>query len=250
MADVVGRPAGYGVGFVDIEVADSLFPGIQDDGDCRIADHAAAVGIEEFPALVDPGAVFVGKCHQRVYHVADHLGIDDILQGELAAEHIPAAEDGAFLEEVGRVGLAVATHIFAGDVAEVTRVDHGVIQRGVEHGPFIFGPSRKGYFRQSLVPQRRGLLAVILETVTGEFGLEIGFGALHADEGNRGLHEHLVTFGCWELGEEAEMFPLRVPGLTGNLCVGHQRSEFRRCHILKFPAHAVGDVDRPDAILH
>src|ERR1700732_4569555 len=95
VADASRGLTAHSVGALNVESANSLAISIENDGDCRIAIHAAAVGVYDLPSLQIAFATQIGQFHKRVDLIIPQSRIENCHEGQFTAENIPAAEDGA-----------------------------------------------------------------------------------------------------------------------------------------------------------
>ena len=246
--DAVGCLTGKAVSFLHVVSAYAFHIGIDDDGYGRITQHAAAVSVQELPTFVHARTVFLGQSDKRVDHVVHHFRIDKVLQGELAAEHIPTAEHRTLLECIGLVHLPVSSHVFTRHVAIVARVYHRVVQRSIKNRALIFRPSGDFDFRQGLVPQRSRLFAIPLEVLSPQFGFEVRLRSFQTDKGDGRAHQHLFAFARGELRIKSQMVSLHAVGTFRHLRPAYSLGKFRRSHVFQLAPHALGKLGRPYAV--
>lgn len=83
--------AGEIVGLRHIEIAETLFVGVQDHRNGGVS-HAVAVGVEEFPALEIGNLPLDGSVGKRIDHVGHDLRSDQGDERKVAAINIPPAK--------------------------------------------------------------------------------------------------------------------------------------------------------------
>ncbi len=249
MTDTVGRPTRKTVGFFHVVTSYAFLPGIHDHGNGRITQHAAAIGVQELPAFVDTRAVLLCQCDKRIDDVVHNFGVYQILQGELASEHIPSAEHGTFLERTGLVHLKVAAHVFARHIAIIAGIYHGMIQRRIEYDTFVFRASGYSDFRQRFVPHGRSPFAISVKVTSAKLSPEIGLRPLHADKRDGRAHQHLLPPPSGKLGVESQVVALHQLRTLRHFCPAHHFGKFRRGHILQFAAHPLRNIGRPYTVI-
>ena len=117
-----------------------------------------------------PPPLFSATVHEGVDFVADDVGVDEGEEGELAAEDVPATEDGALGVVFGAVGFFVCAEEVAVDVLEGAGVEQGVVEGGVEDGAVFFGAAFDLDFGEFGGPGLAGGGAGFFEVEVGEFG--------------------------------------------------------------------------------
>lgn len=204
VAGVFDRVAAEAVALVDVPVADPLAVGVREHRYGRVAQHAARVGVHDLPTGEVAAAADVGQADERVDLVVDHAGVDERLQRELAPEDVPAAEDRP-VDVVGvAVDLSVAADILAVGVGHVARVDHRVVEGGVEDGLVAVGP---GDFHpaEGVAPRRTVGFVDGVEVPVGNVVFQVAAGPFGAHERDAGLEQHLFAGAGRKLAEETDV---------------------------------------------
>src|SRR4030095_1036173 len=89
--------------------------------------------------------------------------------------------------------LPIMSTITSIDIIEDVRLDHRVIERGVEGGGLIIRPAGDFDFRQLFVPCRFCIGADFIEIPSGKLGLEILPRAFDGDVRDRDLYQNLFV---------------------------------------------------------
>ena len=183
-----------GVGFEGlgrVERADALDPGVRQQRNRVVAEHAARLA--RSGPRGEPAALLL-RGQQRLHVAALHGGVQDVRQRELRAERVPEAVVGVHvpcvhLAVVGAVIVGVALGVA---LVELAREEVGAEQARVEGADLLVRAALHVDAAQQGVPRRRAALLGRLERLVGaQLAFERYERLLGADVGRGGLGLHL-----------------------------------------------------------
>ena len=111
---------------------------------------------------------------------------------------VPKREDGVVVETLGAVDVAIEAAVLTVGIHIDARVNHGVVERGVEHG-FLVSGAFAFHGGKFAVPLPPGLLAECFETSAVGFGLQVEEGAFCAYGGKCHLQRQFVRIPVVEV---------------------------------------------------
>ena len=184
---LVGRSHHRREGPLAVKAADASEPGVGDDRDAVVADHAAGLVAGEGPDREFPAAVVV------VQHAADHV-IDEVrvqqgFQRVPGPERVPERERGievaAFRQLAVPARLVPVTPV---EVVDAVGRDEGVVEARVEHvRRATFDPDPV----ESVRPDDSGPLPEVVEPGAGRFLHPVRPGTICIHAGNADVQLHL-----------------------------------------------------------
>ena len=191
-------------GLLAVVMAQTLGPGVGQNRIGRVAQHAASVGIEHFPAVEIAFPALFGQGDLRLDQVFHQARVEDRLQRDMAAEGVPAGEQGPPGIALGCPDGAVSRRETAVHVREDPGIDSGVEHRRIEDMLLVLGPAGNADLAEFLLPGLSRIGVEGGEVLAGRLGLIVLAGAFGIDEGEGDLHLDLFAFGRREFGKEAD----------------------------------------------
>ena len=142
----------------------------------------------------------------------------------------------------------VAAHVASVHIGIDARVDHRVIEGGVEYGALVLGASLHVDATQLLVPAVAGLATHELKVVSLHLGFEVTACAVQIDKRDAHAQLHLLVGFRGKFGEETD-----VPALAGALAaqdvgLGDALQIILLHHVLVLAADALGQLGTPEAV--
>ena len=153
-----------------IEATDALGPRVGDHRHGVVPDHAIGLVAGEFPDR-QPATLAILR-EERLDEVARALGLEDRVQRVRGTERVPQREHGVLRPTLGDMHLAVATAIAAIHIGVQVRLQHRVVERGVEGRVLRGRGSCHLDARQGAPPRRTRPRADGLEVPALRFGIE------------------------------------------------------------------------------
>ena len=108
----------------------------------------------------------------------------------------------------------IAAYVAAVAVGIGARINHCVIECGVEHRTVVSRSALDTDARESLVPAVGGTSACLVETETGNLGIEIAARSFHIDERQAHLDIYLLALFSGELGEKTYVSAAHGDGIA------------------------------------
>ena len=168
---------------VDVEVAQALHPGIHDDRNARVTFHG-----QGFPSVQLPfrePAVFLVHAHHGPDHVHLTFRINQGHQLMDVAVRVPQREYRIAVMRSGQDGIAFHHRILAVHVLQDVRMNHGVIQSGVEDTLLFLGSAFHQDTAQVFVPFFAGIGTQLVEGRAGRlFGIQVQTGIFNTSDGH------------------------------------------------------------------
>ena len=118
--------------------------------------------------------------YHRLHHIGILPGSNQIQERMFRSVGIPQGEDGIIRKALRLVDVVVQATVFPIDIHIDRRINHRVIERGVEHGLLVFCPFdlEAIQFAVPVFPSRR---SQFVEGSAGSLGAQVLQGTLGAD---------------------------------------------------------------------
>ncbi len=190
-----GGAASHGLEQLGRGLHRALGHGVGEDRHGVVADHAPVLVAHVRPYGQGAVDALLAVLQHALHHVGVALGLQQVEERMQGTVGVPEREHRVVGEAFGLVDVVVETTVLAVDIHIDGGVDHGMVERGVEHGFLVVGTL--GLDDGELTaPFVLRLGKQLLEAFALGFGLEVAQGALGADGGER--HFHLQGLGLVE----------------------------------------------------
>ena len=171
------------------------------------------------------------------------------MQRHLTTEHVPTAKDRTFRERIRLMRFSVRAHILTIHIRVNPRIDHRMIQGGIEDHLLLIRSTADIHLSQSRIPQRAGTRTYRVKIPILDLRFQVLFRTLQAYKGNTGLEKNLlIRFGL-KLRKEPEVLTLICLWSLRNLCVRCQCLESRALHEFPMPILPSRDIHAPYTII-
>ena len=189
-----------------------------------------------------------GYFDQRVDQVVHQCRIDNCLKRHLAAEHIPAAEYGPFIETLRLMYLFIRSGIFTVHIATDTRIDHCMVQSRIKGCLIVIRATVYFHFRQFVIPKPAASCIRFIEVPVFHFSRQVLFRILQAGKGDTAFKQDFLAGFCFEIGIEAQVFAFKQRNGRMDSSLADHFMVTLAFYIFPFTAPTIGNIGRPNAM--